>query len=225
MVSASSAAATQLTRQPHHQDRGAGQHAAEAQRLARRHAPAGSGRLRVRSISASMSRSYHMLMAPAAPAATAMHSTATAASTRMEVAGREIEPDEAGEHHQRHHPRLQQRHVVARRRTVPRRGGVPRRAMSAERQIRLTAPSPPGSVPGAGGDVRQLLDRSGRAAARTPSIPASSRPRPSNWRRRACRREQRVEDDEDEEQRRGEGDVGADRGHHVPAGERVRDSR
>ncbi len=41
--------------------------------------PRGSGRPRVRSITASMSRSYHMLMAPAAPAFTAMQSTATAA--------------------------------------------------------------------------------------------------------------------------------------------------
>ena len=42
--------------------------------------PAGIGRSLVRVISASMSRSYHMLMAPAAPAPTAMHSTAIAAS-------------------------------------------------------------------------------------------------------------------------------------------------
>ena len=41
--------------------------------------PRGSGRPRVRSMSASMSRSYHMLIAPAAPAFTAMQSTATAA--------------------------------------------------------------------------------------------------------------------------------------------------
>ncbi len=43
--------------------------------------PAGIGRLRVRRITASMSRSYHMLIAPHAPAATAMHSTAVNAST------------------------------------------------------------------------------------------------------------------------------------------------
>ena len=41
--------------------------------------PAGSGRVRVRAITASMSRSYHMLMAPEAPAPMAMHKTATAA--------------------------------------------------------------------------------------------------------------------------------------------------
>ena len=43
--------------------------------------PAGIGRLRVRRITASMSRSYHMLIAPHAPAPTAMHSTAVSAST------------------------------------------------------------------------------------------------------------------------------------------------
>ncbi len=43
--------------------------------------PAGIGRLRVRRITASMSRSYHMLIAPHAPAATAMHSTAVKPST------------------------------------------------------------------------------------------------------------------------------------------------
>ncbi len=41
--------------------------------------PVGKGRSRVRSISASISRSYHMLIAPAAPDASAMHRTATAA--------------------------------------------------------------------------------------------------------------------------------------------------
>ena len=38
--------------------------------------PAGIGRFRVRDITASISRSYHMLIAPDAPAPTAMHSTA-----------------------------------------------------------------------------------------------------------------------------------------------------
>src|SRR5690554_6788371 len=41
--------------------------------------PCTRGRFRVRAMMASMSRSYHMLMAPAPPAATAMQSTATAA--------------------------------------------------------------------------------------------------------------------------------------------------
>ncbi len=41
--------------------------------------PAGIGRLRVRDISQSMSRSYHMLIAPAAPAPSAMQAMATKA--------------------------------------------------------------------------------------------------------------------------------------------------
>ena len=43
--------------------------------------PAGIGRARVRVITASMSRSYHMLMAAAPPAPMAMQSTATRAIT------------------------------------------------------------------------------------------------------------------------------------------------
>ena len=43
--------------------------------------PAGIGRLEVRRMTASMSRSYHMLIVPAAPAPTAMQSTAAKAST------------------------------------------------------------------------------------------------------------------------------------------------
>ena len=60
-----------------------------------------------------------MLIAPAAPAPTAMHSTAVDASTRMQMARREIEPDAAGEDDERHDPRLQQPHR-SRRRPTPR---------------------------------------------------------------------------------------------------------
>ena len=42
---------------------------------------AGTGRVAVRGICASMSRSYHMLMAPDAPAATAMQRMAVSART------------------------------------------------------------------------------------------------------------------------------------------------
>ena len=45
--------------------------------------PAGIGRLTVRFITASMSRSYHMLIAPAAPEATAMQRMAVSASTGL----------------------------------------------------------------------------------------------------------------------------------------------
>ena len=87
--------------------------------------PAGNGRSAVRRISASMSRSYHMLMAPAAPAADRDAQHRDRGQHRMEMAGREHKPDEAGEDDQRHHPRLQQRDIVAdaaRRQAVSRRG-------------------------------------------------------------------------------------------------------
>ncbi len=48
--------------------------------------------MRVRRITASMSRSYHMLIAPAAPAPTAMHSTATPASTGCRCPGASNKP-------------------------------------------------------------------------------------------------------------------------------------
>ena len=54
--------------------------------------PAGIGRLRVRRITASMSRSYHMLMAPQAPAPTAMHSTAVMPSTGLMPPGASSSP-------------------------------------------------------------------------------------------------------------------------------------
>ena len=54
--------------------------------------PAGSGRPLVRAIAASMSRSYHMLMAPAAPAPTAMQRTAIAARTGWSVPGARTRP-------------------------------------------------------------------------------------------------------------------------------------
>ena len=54
--------------------------------------PVGTGRLRVRSITLSMSRSYHMLIAPEAPAAMAMHRTATAARSGCKWPGAAIKP-------------------------------------------------------------------------------------------------------------------------------------
>src|SRR4030095_11918190 len=55
-------------------------------------APRGIGRPQVRFMIASMSRSYHMLMAPEAPAPTAMQRTATAASTGSSPPGATISP-------------------------------------------------------------------------------------------------------------------------------------
>jgi hypothetical protein len=54
--------------------------------------PAGNGRPAVRRITASISRSYHMLIAPDAPAPTAMHNTATAASTGCRSPGARNSP-------------------------------------------------------------------------------------------------------------------------------------
>src|SRR5690606_25028401 len=54
--------------------------------------PAGIGRRCVRDITASMSLSYHMLIAPAAPAATAMQSTATQARTGWSDPGARTSP-------------------------------------------------------------------------------------------------------------------------------------
>ena len=54
--------------------------------------PAGIGRARVRAITASMSRSYHMLMAADPPAPTAMQSTATAAITGWMAPGAMTRP-------------------------------------------------------------------------------------------------------------------------------------
>ena len=54
--------------------------------------PPGIGRSRVRVITASMSRSYHMLMAADPPAPTAMQITATAAITGWMVPGAMTRP-------------------------------------------------------------------------------------------------------------------------------------
>src|SRR5205807_110435 len=90
--------------------------------------PVGIGRPLVRDITASMSRSYHMFMAPETPAPMGMHRMAVLASTGRSRPGAQI--------------------ILA----------------------------------------DELAGREG------------------------------AEDDEDEQQRRGEGEVGAERGHHVPAG-------
>ena len=78
-----------------------------------RRRPAGNGRFIVRCMTLSMSRSYHMLMAPEAPAPSAMQAMATRPTTESIVAGASSMPTSAGEHDQRHHPRLQQDGVVA----------------------------------------------------------------------------------------------------------------
>ena len=57
--------------------------------------PAGTGRFEVRFITASMSASYHMLRAPAAPAPTAIDSSATKASQGCSVPGAAMMPTKA----------------------------------------------------------------------------------------------------------------------------------
>ena len=57
--------------------------------------PAGIGRPAVRVITASMSASYHMLSAPAAPAPTAMQSSAKNASTGCRWPGATTSPTSA----------------------------------------------------------------------------------------------------------------------------------
>ena len=77
-------------------------------------ARAGSAGCAVRASARRCRASYHMLSAPDAPAPTAMQSSAVNAEHRMQMARRDHEADQRGEDHQRHHPRLQQRDVVAR---------------------------------------------------------------------------------------------------------------
>ena len=54
-----------------------------------------------------------MFSAPEAPAPMAMHSSAVKPITGCSVPGATHQPDERGEDHERHHPRLQQREIVA----------------------------------------------------------------------------------------------------------------
>jgi len=87
MASASSAAAVQLTPSPMITTEPTARTTPKPSASPGWTRPPGIGRSRVRAISASMSRSYHMLMQPAAPEPTAMHSTAMAASTGCRCPG------------------------------------------------------------------------------------------------------------------------------------------
>ena len=70
-----------------------------------------------------MSASYHMLSAPDAPAPTAMREDAPPRRARDGcVPGASDRPTKRGEHDKRHHPRLEQREIVAGRRHGRRRG-------------------------------------------------------------------------------------------------------
>ena len=52
-----------------------------------------------------------MFSAPAAPAPTAMQIERGDGEHRVHAAGRGHEPDQRGEHHEEHHPRLHQREI------------------------------------------------------------------------------------------------------------------
>jgi hypothetical protein len=80
-VNASSAAANQFTRMPSVNTEKNDSVMPKASASGAVMRPDGIGRIAVRVITASMSRSYHMLSAPDAPAPTAMHSSAVNAST------------------------------------------------------------------------------------------------------------------------------------------------
>ena len=174
--------------------------------------PAGNGRPAVRRMIASMSRSYHMLMAPAAPAPIAMHSTATAARTGWRCPGATASPTSAGKDDQRHDPRLEDLDIVAERRH--------RRSSSGGASARRASDSCDTAVRAPQVSDRQLVvavERRRRRHApferRRAFAPViGSDPPPG---------EQGVEHDEDEEQGRGVGDVGTDRLDEVPAGEGV----
>ena len=92
MVSASSPAATQLMASPMTSTDRPDSTTPKVSASSAFSRPPGIGRLRVRSMTASMSRSYHMLMAPAAPAPMAMHSTAISDSTGCRCPGATARP-------------------------------------------------------------------------------------------------------------------------------------
>ncbi len=92
MVSASNWAATQLTASPITATAPTARTIPKPKASPGIMRPAGKGRCAVRRITASMSRSYHMLIAPEAPAPTAMHNTAIAASTGWRCPGATASP-------------------------------------------------------------------------------------------------------------------------------------
>ena len=102
-----------VDREAHDGDRAAASMTPKRQRLAGSILPAGSGRLAVRFITASISASYHWLSAPEAPAATAMHRMAVKAISGCMLPGAASMAQSAVKIDQRHHPRLQQREIIA----------------------------------------------------------------------------------------------------------------
>ncbi len=95
MVQASSAPATTLTRSPSTTTAKPASVTPKASASPGATRPAGTGRFCVRAMRASMSASYHMLSAPAAPAPTAMQISAVAAITGCRCPGAIISPTNA----------------------------------------------------------------------------------------------------------------------------------
>ncbi len=95
MVKASSAPAATLTRSPSARTEPTASVMPKPSASPGRMAPRGTGREAVRRITASMSASYHMFRAPAAPAPTAIASSATAAIQGWMVPGAATMPTKA----------------------------------------------------------------------------------------------------------------------------------
>ena len=101
-------------RKPHQQHREGAEPDAEVQRrvpLSIR--PAGSGRLAVRRIFASMSASYHWLSAPARAGAKGDAQDRGEAERQRRQRRRDQHPAQPGEDHEAHHARLGQREEIA----------------------------------------------------------------------------------------------------------------
>ena len=95
MVAARSAAATTLTRRPSTTTANPASVTPNASASPGATRPAGIGRACVRAIRASMSASYHMFSAPAAPAPTAMQISAVSAITGCRWPGAMARPTNA----------------------------------------------------------------------------------------------------------------------------------
>ena len=149
------------------------------------------------------------------------------AEHRMQVPGRDHQPDQRREHHERHHPRLHQREIVAdageARLGAAVRATGPAAGAFADSDIATASRDRASSfAPAAPHLMRGSSRTGGTAAARAASTRAWSRPAPTDC-RAACSLRMKasatpIEEDQDAEA----GDVGADRGDVVPAGERVR---
>src|SRR6185369_5017269 len=176
--------------------------------------PMGIGRPRVRLMIASMSRSYHMLMAPEAPAPTAMQSTATAASKGCRWPGAATMPAM---------PEKTTSDITRGFRSCRKSATRAPSAVVAKSADRFVTVSLNASDPRhyCLFDHRQLVIAvEGRRRAhrplqgRRPLAPVIGSHLPAG--------EDRVEGDEDEPDRPGIGDEGTDRGDLVPAGKGVR---